>query len=107
VLSIAGILQVLHKTDVEEKYGKGDYCRNAQITQRSVFHRAGNLVSGPEILPQGRNFCPWTKFLGARNLAKSFTKRCGAMLYKGAGNSDLAEFPGAENSIISDPQKFG
>jgi hypothetical protein len=67
VLSIAGILQVLHKTDVEEKCGKGDYCRNAQITQRSVFHRAGNLVSGPEILPQGRNFCPWTKFLGARN----------------------------------------
>jgi hypothetical protein len=25
VLSIAGILQVLHKTDVEEKFGKGDY----------------------------------------------------------------------------------
>jgi hypothetical protein len=30
VLSIAGILQVLHKTDVEEKFGKEDYYRKAQ-----------------------------------------------------------------------------
>jgi hypothetical protein len=38
-----------------------------EITQRRENYRARNYVSGPEILPQGQNFCPWTKFLGARN----------------------------------------
>jgi hypothetical protein len=74
VLSIAGILQVLHKTDVEEKFGKGDCCRKAQnhpedcISEgRKLCFRARNSAPGPEISPQGRNFRPWTKFLGARN----------------------------------------
>jgi hypothetical protein len=43
VLSIAGILQVLHKTDVEEKFGKGDYCRKAQN------HPEECIFTGPEI----------------------------------------------------------
>jgi hypothetical protein len=30
MLSIIGILEVLHKTDVEEKFRKGDYCKKAQ-----------------------------------------------------------------------------
>jgi hypothetical protein len=34
-----------------------------EITQRRENSRAGNSVSGPEILPQGWNFCPWTNFL--------------------------------------------
>jgi hypothetical protein len=56
---------------------KGTTVGRLKITQRTAFHRAGNYVSGPEILPQGRNFYPWTKF------------------------------PGAGNSIISSPLKFG
>jgi hypothetical protein len=43
VLSITGILQVLHKTDVEEKFGKGDYCRKAQN------HPKECIFTGPEI----------------------------------------------------------
>jgi hypothetical protein len=43
VLSIAGIFQVLHKTDVEEKFGKGDYCRKAQN------HPEECIFTGPEI----------------------------------------------------------
>jgi hypothetical protein len=65
------------------------------------------LLSGPEILPLGLEFPPLDKFLALQNSAKYFTKRCGAMLYKGARNFDLAEFPGARNSIISGPRKFG
>jgi hypothetical protein len=38
-----------------------------EITIWREIYRAGNYVSGPEILPQGRNFRPWTKFPGARN----------------------------------------
>jgi hypothetical protein len=91
---------------------KGTTVERLKITQRTVFHMVRNCVSGPEIPPQVRNFRPWTKILGAefpalRNSSKSFTKRCGAMLCKGAGNSGLAEFPGAENFIISGPRKFG
>jgi hypothetical protein len=37
VLSIAGILQVLHKTDGEDKLGKGTTVEKLKITQRSVF----------------------------------------------------------------------
>jgi stalled ribosome alternative rescue factor ArfA len=55
VLSIAGILQVLHKTDVEEKFGKGDYCRKAQNHPEECFSegrkfsfRAGNSTPGPD-----------------------------------------------------------
>jgi hypothetical protein len=43
VLSIAGILKVLHKTNVEEKFGKGDYCRKAQN------HLGECIFTGPEI----------------------------------------------------------
>jgi hypothetical protein len=67
VLSIAGILQVLHKTDVEEKFGKGDYYRKAQnhpeeciLLGRKFDFRARNSTLGPE-------FPPWTKFLGGGN----------------------------------------
>jgi hypothetical protein len=58
---------------------KGTTVERLKITQRSIFHKAKNLVLGPEIPPQGRNFRLWTKF------------------------------PGAGNSIISgpDPSKFG
>jgi hypothetical protein len=45
--------------------GKGTTIERLEITQRRENTRAGNYVSGPEILPQGRNFRPWTKFLGA------------------------------------------
>jgi hypothetical protein len=88
---------------------KGTTVERLKITQRTIFHRARNCVSGPEILPQGRNFCPWTKleFPALQNSAKSFTKCCGAMLCKGARNSGLAEFLGVGNFIISSPRKFG
>jgi hypothetical protein len=86
--------------------GKGTIVERLEITQRRENSKAGNYVSGPEIPPQGRNFRPWIKFLGARNSAKSFTKRCGAKLCKGARNSGLEEFLGARNSIISGPRKF-
>jgi hypothetical protein len=79
---------------------KGTTVERLKITQRNVFHRARNCVSGPEIPPQFQNFRPWTKFPGAgtlRNSAKSFTKRCGATLCKGAENFGLAEFLGARN----------
>jgi hypothetical protein len=56
---------------------KGNTVGRLKITQRTAFHRARNYVLGPEILPQGQNFRPWTKF------------------------------PGARNSIISGPSKFG
>jgi hypothetical protein len=53
VLSIAGILQVLHKTDIEEKYEKGDYCRKAQnhpeeciLLGRKFGFRTGNSAPG-------------------------------------------------------------
>jgi hypothetical protein len=105
VLSIAGILQVLHKTDVEEKYGNGTTVERLKITQRSAFYRAGNLVSGPEISPQGRNFCPWTKFPGARNSTNfcPFEIRLSPLLgvvvqrsVKGPKILVWAEFPGPE-----------
>jgi hypothetical protein len=46
----------LHKTDVEEKFGKGDYCRKAQNHPEECFSQGQNLVLGPDISPQGRNF---------------------------------------------------
>jgi hypothetical protein len=47
--------------------GKGTTIEMLEITQRRENSRAKNYVLGPEILPQGRNFCPWTKFPGAKN----------------------------------------
>jgi hypothetical protein len=44
--------------------GKGTTIERLEITQRRENSRARNYVSGPEIPPQGRNFRPWTKFLG-------------------------------------------
>jgi hypothetical protein len=35
---------------------KGTTIERLKITQRTVFHRAGNCVSGPEIPPQGPKF---------------------------------------------------
>jgi hypothetical protein len=35
---------------------KGTTVERLKITQRTVFHRAGNCVSGPEIPPQGQKF---------------------------------------------------
>jgi hypothetical protein len=47
--------------------GKETTIERLEITQRRENSRARNYVSGLEIPPQGRNFCPWTKFLGAGN----------------------------------------
>jgi hypothetical protein len=44
----------------------GTTVERLEITQRRENIRARNYV-GPEILPQGRNFRPWTKFLGPGN----------------------------------------
>jgi hypothetical protein len=95
--------------------GNGDYCRKAQnhpeeclLEGRKFAFRAGNSAPRARISAPGQNF--WgpeiPEFLALRNSAKSFTKHCGATFCKGTGNSDLAEFPGARNSIISGPQKF-
>jgi hypothetical protein len=67
VLSIAEILHILHKTDVEEKFGKGTTIERLKSPRGVHFYWARNLNSGLEILPYGRNFCPWTKDLGAGN----------------------------------------
>jgi hypothetical protein len=99
-----------------KRSGKGDYCRKAQnhpeeslLEGRKFAFRARNSAPRARISAPGQNF--WgpeiPKFPALRNLAKSFTKRCGATFCKGAGNSNLAEFPGAENYGISGPQKFG
>jgi hypothetical protein len=96
--------------------GKGTTVERLEITQRSVNFKAENLLSGPEIPPLRPEFPPLDKISGGpeipefpalQNLAKSFTKCCGATFSKGARNSGLAEFPGARNFIISGPQKFG
>jgi hypothetical protein len=44
--------------------GKGTTVERLEITQRRENIRARNYVSGPDFPTQGRNFCPWTKFLG-------------------------------------------
>jgi hypothetical protein len=44
-----------------KRSGKGDYCRTAQIIQRSVNFKARNLLSGPEIPPLGPEFPPLDK----------------------------------------------
>jgi hypothetical protein len=89
--------------------GKGTTVERLKIIQRSVNFKARNLLSGPEIPPLGPEFPPLDKISGAalRNLAKSFTKCCGATFCKGAGKSGLAKFLGARNFIISGPRKFG
>jgi hypothetical protein len=95
---------------------KGTTVERLKIIQRSVNFKAENLLSGLEILPLGPEIPPLDKisrgqkfneFLALRNSAKSFTKRCDTMFYKGARNSDFAEFPRARNFIISGPRKFG
>jgi hypothetical protein len=60
VLSFAGILQVLHKTDSEEEWEWG-------LLKKGLKSPRGEKILGPEIMFQGRNFRPWTKFPGARN----------------------------------------
>jgi hypothetical protein len=47
--------------------GKGTTVERLKITQRREIISAKNYVSKPEIPPEGQNFRPWTKFLGARN----------------------------------------
>jgi hypothetical protein len=76
------------------------------VGQKFAF-RAGNSAPRAGISAPGQNFQgpEIPKFPALRNSAKSFTKRCGATLCKGAGNSDLAEFPGTRNFIISGPKK--
>jgi hypothetical protein len=83
---------------LERSLEKGTTIERLKITRRTIFHRAGNCVLGPKILPLdkisgGQKFY---EFLALRNSAKSFTKCCGATLYKGAGNF-----------IIPGPRKFG
>jgi hypothetical protein len=56
VLSIAGILQVFHKTDVEEKYGKGDYYRNAQNHPEECFSQGQKFSFRAGISAPGQNF---------------------------------------------------
>jgi hypothetical protein len=114
VLSIAGILQVLHKTDGEEKWERG-------LLLKGLKSPRGEKIPGPEIMFQGRNSAPgpefppldkisggrkFHEFPALRNSAKSSTKCCGATLCKGARNSGLAEFPGAGNSINFRPSKI-
>jgi hypothetical protein len=99
-----------------KRSGKGDYCKKAQNHPEECLlegwkfaFRAGISAPRAGISAPGQNF--WgpeiSEFLALRNSAKSCTKRCGAMFYKGVGYSGLAEFPGAGNSIISGPRKFG
>jgi hypothetical protein len=75
--------------------GKGTTVERLKIIKRSVFFKARNLLSGPEIPPLGPEFPPLDKiswgpeipeFLTLRNSAKSFTKCYGATFCKGAGN---------------------
>jgi hypothetical protein len=89
-----------------KRSGKGDYCRKAQnhpeecqFQGQKFAFRAGNSAPRARISAPGQNFWgPKIEFLALRNSAKSFTKRCGAMFCKGAGNSGLAEFPGPKIS---------
>jgi hypothetical protein len=91
---------------------KGTTVERLKIIQRSVNFKAGNLLSGPEIPPLDKisggrkflNFRPFKiqlsplqnvvvqrsvrgpeipKFPALENLAKSFTKGCGAAFGKG------------------------
>jgi hypothetical protein len=64
----------LHKTDGEEKFGKGEYCRKAQNHPEECFlegqkfvFRAGNSAPGPEFPPlekisEGRKFLNFWPF---------------------------------------------
>jgi hypothetical protein len=52
---------------------KGNYCRKAQNHPeecRSVFSKAGNLLSGPEIPPLGLEIPPLDKISGGRKFSK-------------------------------------
>jgi hypothetical protein len=101
---------------LEKRSGKGDYCRKAQnhpeecqFQGRKFAFRARNSAPRARISAPGPNFRgpEIPEFSALQNLAKSFTKRCGATFCKGAKNSGLAEFSGTGNYIISGPQKFG
>jgi hypothetical protein len=84
--------------------GKGTTVERLEITQRRKFPEPEILLQGWKFRPRagisarGQNF--WgpeiLEFPALRNLAKSFTERCGATLCKGARNSGLAEFPGGQ-----------
>jgi hypothetical protein len=116
VLSIARILQVLHKTDVEEKFGKGTTVERLKIIQRSAFlqgqkfdFRARNSALGPE-------FPPLDKISGGRKFLNfhPFEIRLSPLLcvvvqhsVKGPEILVLAEFLGVGNSISSAPVKSG
>jgi hypothetical protein len=50
---------------------KGTAMCRLKIIHWSTFSQADNLVLGLEIPPYRWNFCPWTKFPGARN-SKNF-----------------------------------
>jgi hypothetical protein len=99
-----------------KRSGKGDYYRKAQnhaeecqFQGRKFAFRAGNSAPRAGISAPRQNFrgAEIPEFPALRNSAKFFIKRCGATFSKGAGNSGLAEFPGARNFIISSPRKFG
>jgi hypothetical protein len=111
VISIAGILQVLHKTDGEEKFGKGDYCRKAQNHLDECFLEGQKFVFRAKNSAQGQKFCPrarisspgenfWgpknSKFLALQNSAKSFTLCCGATLSKSARNYGIGRISGGQ-----------
>jgi hypothetical protein len=99
-----------------KRSGKGNYCRKAQnhpeeclLEGQKFAFRARNSAPRARISAPGQNFRgpEILEFPALRNSAKSFTKCCGATFCKGARNSGLAEFLGAENSIIPGPRKFG
>jgi hypothetical protein len=52
--ALQGFSRYCTRLMVKRSFGKGDYCRKAQ-----------NHLE--DCISQGRNFRPWTKFLGARN----------------------------------------
>jgi hypothetical protein len=116
MLSIAGILQVLHKTDVEEKFEKGDYCRKAQnhpeeciLLGRKFDFRAINSAPGPEFLPLDK-ISGGQKFLIFHPFEIRLSPLLGVVVQRSVKGPEIlvwAEFPGAGNSIISAPAKFG
>jgi hypothetical protein len=49
--------------------GRGTTVERLEIIQRSVNFKAGNLLSGPEILPLGPEFPPLDKISGGRKIS--------------------------------------
>jgi hypothetical protein len=50
--------------------GKGTTIEKLKIIQRSVFSKAGNLLSGPEIPPLGPEIPPLDKISGGQKFSK-------------------------------------